>query len=183
MANYGRNHYVPEWYQYRFLPQDFREQKFCYLDLKPEIITSNGHSHIRKDLLRWGPAKCFYEKDLYTTKFGNWQSTEIEEKFFGKIDSAGRVAVDYFTAFKHPSVNEEALHNMLLYLSVQKLRTPKGLGYLSSWTKLGNKNLILFKMQELQQAFCALWAECIWSIADAAAAKTKFIPDFPLENL
>jgi hypothetical protein len=175
MLNYRRNHYVPEWYQYRFLPQNLREQKFYYLDLKPEVIISNGISHRRNDLLRWGPSKCFYEKDLYTTKFGRWESTEIEENFFGKVDSAGRAAVDYFTKFKHPSANKEALHNMLLYLSIQKLRTPKGLGYLSSRTRLSDKNLVLFKMQELRQVFCALWTECIWSIVDAAAADTKFI--------
>ena len=32
--------------------------------------------------MRWGPPRCFYRDDLYSTQFGDWKSTEIEEKFF-----------------------------------------------------------------------------------------------------
>lgn len=60
-------------------------------------------------------------------------------------------------------------------MSIQKLRTPKGLAYLSSVTKSQEKNVTLFKLQELQNMFCALWSECIWQIADASASQTKFI--------
>jgi len=174
-SNYKRNHYVPKWYQYRFLPKELSEQKFYYLDLKPEIVTVNNRRYTRNDLLRWGPPNCFYEKDLYTTKFLDWESTEIEEKFFGKIDSFGRAAIDYFTTFQHPSANGKALRNLLLYMSTQKLRTPKGLAYLSDVVKISDKNLVLIKMQQLRQIFCALWTECIWSIVDATDSETKFI--------
>ncbi len=175
MPNYRRNHYVPEWYQYRFLPNEIREKKFYYLDLKPETIVSKGRRYQRTALLRWGPPNCFYESDLYTTKFGSWESTEIEQQFFGEVDSFGRVAVEYFATFQHPSVNTEAFHALLPFMSIQKLRTPKGLAYLAKLTRLSDKNLVLLKMQELQQIFCALWTECIWSIADASASETKFI--------
>jgi len=174
-SHYKRNHYVPKWYQYRFFPDELREKKFYYLDLKPDIVISNKRKHTRKALLRWGPSNCFCREDLYTTKLLNWESTEIEEKFFGKIDSSGRSAIDYFTTFQHPSVNEEAFQNLLLYMSVQKLRTPKGLAYLSEVVKITDKNLVLIKMQQLQQIFCALWTECIWSIVDASQTETKFI--------
>ena len=166
---------MPEWYQYRFLPDDLKEKKFYYLDLNPETVFSKGHTYKRKAILRWGADNCFYESDLYKTKFGGWESTEIEEKFFGKIDSSGRSAIEYFATFQHPSAKKEAFYALLLYLSTQKLRTPKGLAYLSHLTKLNDKNLVLFKMQELQQIFCALWTECIWSIADASNSETKFI--------
>ena len=175
MPNYSRNHYVPEWYQYRFLPKELSERKFYYLDLKPEIIVANGRSHKRKALLRWGPPNCFYERDLYTTRFGGWESTEIEQNFFGKVDSTGRAAVEYFSTFKHPSVNPEALHGLLPYMSIQKLRTPKGLAFLANRTGLSDKNHVLMKMQELQQIFCALWTECVWSIVDASMSETKFL--------
>ena len=175
MPNYTRNHYVPEWYQYRFLPNELKEKKFFYLDLNPETIVSKGSSYKRKALLRWGPPRCFWKSDLYTTKFGGWESTEIEEKFFGKIDSSVRNAVEYFASFQHPSVENESFHAMVLYMSTQKLRTPKGLAYLGNLTKLSDKNRVLFKMQKLQQLFCALWTECIWSIADASSSETKFI--------
>ena len=68
-SNYKRNHYVPKWYQYRFLPDKLSEKKFYYLDLKPDIVFSNKQNYTRKALLRWGPSSCFCEDDLYTTKF------------------------------------------------------------------------------------------------------------------
>ena len=181
MANYTRNHYVPQWYQYRFLPSQLAENKFFYLDLKPETISSQGHRYKRRAVVRWGPRNCFWEHDLYTTKFLGWESTEIEQKFFGAVDSAGRAAVEYFANFQHPSANHQAFHAMLPYMSIQKLRTPKGLGYLSNITRLNEKNAVLFKMQELQQIFCAVWTESIWSIADASTSETKFIlSDHPI---
>jgi len=157
------------------LSQGSLDQKFYYLDLRPDVVDSNGHTYKRNAILRWGPSNCFYEKDLYTTKFGPWQSTEIEEKFFGVVDSAGRNAVEYFANFQHPDVNHQAFNAMLPYMSIQKLRTPKGLAYLSHITRLQDKNALLFKMQEVQQIFCALWTECIWTIADASSSSTKFI--------
>jgi hypothetical protein len=64
---------------------------------------------------------------------------------------------------------------------VQKLRTPKGLKYLAQAARLDNKNQVLFKLQEIQQIFCALWSECIWSIADASESSTKFlVTDHPV---
>ena len=36
--------------------------------------------------------------------------TEIEEKFFGSIDSKGKEAVEYFSTFEHPSVGQEQFH-------------------------------------------------------------------------
>ena len=175
MPDYRRNHYVPKWYQNRFLTDDVREKKFFYLDLTPDTKISGKKRYKRKALLRWGPSKCFYKQDLYTTKFGNWESTEIEEKFFGKVDNFARAAIEYWSTFKHPSANYESSHNLLLYMSIQKLRTPKGLEYLSNLVKLSDKNMVLIMLQKLQPLFCALWAECIWSIVDASKSETKFI--------
>jgi len=175
MSDYRRNHYVPVWYQHRFLSEDVREKKFYYLDLKPDSMISGRRRYKRKALLRWGPRKCFCETDLYTTKFGNWESTEIEEKFFGKVDYSGGEAVDYFSNFEHPSADSESFHNLLLFMSIQKLRTLKGLAALADLVTLSDKNAVLFKLQELEQLFCALWTECIWSIVDASKSDTKFI--------
>ncbi len=175
MPDYSRNHYVPEWYQYFFLPDDVREKKFFYLDLTPDTVVSGKKRYKRKALLRWGPPKCFYERDLYTTKFGEWESTEIEQKFFGKVDNFAGAAVEYWSNFKHPSIDKKSFHNLLSYMSIQKLRTPKGLKYLSNLVNLSDKNMVLIKLQELQQLFCALWAECVWCIVDASQSETKFI--------
>ncbi len=176
MPAYSRNHYVPEWYQKRFLSDAMLEKKFFYLDLKPERITRNGKTYIRKDLLRWGPNRCFLEDNLYTTSFGDWESTEIEERFFGKIDSEGKTAVEFFSSFRFDQGNpHDAFHALLPYMSVQKLRTPKGLGHLSKTVNIDNKNIVLMAIQKFQNLFCALWTECVWSIADASNSDIKFI--------
>lgn len=175
MTLYRNNHYVPVWYQERFIPPGNEEKKFWYLDLKPETIVSNGHPYKRNALLRWGPKRCFCQNDLYTTKYGNWLSTEIEEKFFGPVDAFARPALDYFSDFSHPSAEGDMFHRFILYMSIQKLRTPKGLAYLSNLTREVEKNRILFELQRLQQIFCAIWTECVWSIADASQSSTKFI--------
>jgi hypothetical protein len=175
MPEYRRNHYVPEWYQQRFLANNVQEKKFYYMDLTPDSISNGRRRYKRKALLRWGPSRCFCEQDLYTTKFGDWQSTEIEEKFFGKIDSAGSRAVEYWSKFEHPSIDPESFQKLLLYMSIQKLRTPKGLDYLAHLVNLSDKNMVLFRLQELEQLFCALWTECIWSIVDASKSETKFL--------
>lgn len=174
MTQYTRNHYVPEWYQHRFIPDIKNDKRFYYLDMKPELIVNGDIRYRRKALLRWGPRNCFFQENLYTTKFGNMTSTEIEEKFFGKIDLLGQKAMEYFANFDHTTIDKDALKNIMTYLSVQKLRTPKGLDYLSSITK-SKDNRLLFKMQELRDLYCATWCECIWCIADASTSKTKFL--------
>lgn len=176
MTGFTRNHYVPQWYQYRFIPPARKENKFHYLDLKPESrVSPGGHGYTRKALLRWGPPNCFCQDDLYTTQFGGWKSTEIEEKFFGPIDDEGKRAVTFFGEFEYSGRVNDNLMPLLRYMSLQKLRTPKGLADFASLTGTADKNDILMMMQSLQQMYCAIWMECVWSIADASESQTKFI--------
>lgn len=171
-----RNHYVPEWYQRRFFPDGIREQKFCYLDLSPDtFVDGRGIKRKRKALLRWGADSCFKAIDLYTTKLGPWESTEIEERFFGRIDTLGHRAIDWIANFQHSDVDYEAFQSLLSYMSIQKLRTPKGLSHLSQVANLNDRNQVLFAMQAIQNMHCAIWTECVWTIADASQSKTKFI--------
>ena len=60
-------------------------------------------------------------------------------------------------------------------MSTQKLRTPKGLGWLSKRAGTTDRNKILSFMIKLRQLNCAIWTECIWLIADASQSNTKFI--------
>ena len=121
---YRHNHYVPEWYQKRFLPKGSKQQKFYYLDLSPEtLVAGNGKRYQRNSMMRWGAISCFAQNDLYTTKFGDFEATEIEEKFFGDIDSKGNAAVEYFSDFSHPSADRQAFMDLMVYMSTQKLRT------------------------------------------------------------
>lgn len=64
---------------------------------------------------------------------------------------------------------------MILYMCLQKLRTPKGLAMFADQAKLSNKNQVLFAMQQLQRLFGATWTECVWSIVDASESPVKFI--------
>ena len=54
MSNYRRNHYVPEWYQRRFIPKDAKDNNLYYLDLKPKLFNSNGHVYTNESLIRRG---------------------------------------------------------------------------------------------------------------------------------
>jgi len=173
-TDYRHNHYVPEWYQRRFMLP--RQSRYFRLDLHPDVVTSpGGHKYTRHDLHEWSPVKMFAEDDLYTTQWGPITNTEIERFFFGKLDSDGPKALDYFTSFKHPSVDAPAFQTFLRYMSVQKLRTPKGLDYLASLGGPRHKNITLMMLQSIQHIFCATWTECVWQIADASNSPTKFI--------
>lgn len=175
-SQYRNNHYVPEWYQKNFLPAGQSSREFFYLNVNPETVRdSKGGIHTFNAVHRRGTKSCFVEKDLYTTQFGMEQSTQIEQMFFGSIDSNGRHAVDYFANFTHPSAHANAFNNIMLYLSTQKLRTPKGLGWLSSQGKTTDQNKLMGYLTELQQLHCAVWTECVWQIADALQSDTKFI--------
>lgn len=177
MSNqYRNNHYVPVWYQKRFIPLGQKDQELYSLDLKPDIFTdSRGVTHSDKAVRRQGLRKCFVETDLYTTKFGLGESTRIEQYFFGEIDRKGHRAVDYFSNFTHPSLGHKVFRDMVLYMSTQKLRTPKGLEWLSGIAGTEDRHKILNLLLGLRQLHCAIWTECVWLIADASRSSTKFI--------
>jgi hypothetical protein len=157
-SEYRKNHYVPVWYQKRFLPEGRRDNELFYLDLRPPTATdSKGRVHQRRAVRRLGFKHCFAERDLYTTRFGTDESTRIEQMFFGSIDSKGRDAVEYWTTFAHPSVNGGSFNNVMMYMSTQKLRTPKGLGWLSSRAGTADRNAVLQHMVTLRQLHCAIW--------------------------
>lgn len=177
--NYKHNHYVPEWYQKRFLPRD--QTRHYYLDLAPGRVTREGHTYTRRALLRWGPAQCFAQDDLYTTTWGGLENRDIEKFFFGKLDIAGKHAVEHFAEFTLRDGSHEAFESLVPYMSVQKLRTPKGLGWLRQISGGLPKNETLILLQDIQNIFCAIWTECVWQIADASKSPTKFIiSDHPI---
>lgn len=173
---YKNQHYVPQWYQRRFIPKTQVNKELFYLRLKPRIFRDRkGKSYEENPVIRQGTKGSFYEKDLYTTYFGNEQSTIIEQIFFGEIDRKGQAAVEYFSDFQHPSVSGDAFNDLLLYMSTQKLRTPKGLKWLSSQTNTNSHQAVLRNMIDLRQLFCSIWTESVWQIADASRSNTKFI--------
>jgi hypothetical protein len=177
MSNeFRNNHYVPEWYQKRFLPQGQKNNELLYRDLKPEIFKgSRGISRVGREVRRLGFRHCFSERDLYSRTLGSDISTEIEREFFGQIDSNGKRGVEHFGNFSHHSASSEAFQRLILYMSTQKLRTPKGLRWLSEHGRSPNREVTLQLMQKYRQLYCALWTECVWLIADASKSNTKFL--------
>jgi hypothetical protein len=92
------HHYVPQWYQRRFLKTG--QFQYHYLDLHPDTVVNNGVEQQRNKLLHWGAKRCFYKEDLYTVKLGGWSTDEIETKLFGAIDAHGRNALHTVGEFK-----------------------------------------------------------------------------------
>jgi hypothetical protein len=185
---YKENHYVPCWYQERFLPSA-GQRVFRYLDLQPEQFRDpNGVVRTKTALHRWGAKLSFKETDLYTTRFGSFESTDIERFFFGRVDREGKKAIEFFSDFNgfgdgggFKTTPSEAFNSFLNYLSIQKFRTPKGLRYLSTLINTQDKNKLLLGMQQLQNLHCAIWTECVWAFADANNTRAKFIlSDHPI---
>jgi Protein of unknown function (DUF4238) len=140
------HHYVPRWYQRRFLKTG--QFTYHYLDLHPDTITYNGKK--RRALLPWSPERCFYKDNLYTLKLGNWTTDDFEKRFFGVIDANGRRAVELFGDFNglskcfsnNPDGKglREAFMALPQYMDAQRFRTPKGLDYLQTAVKAKNPN-------------------------------------------
>ena len=177
MSNeYQNNHYVPAWYQRRFVPVGQRDQELYYLDFQPGFfVDPRGIAHARRAVRKQGCKHCFAEKDLYTTRFGVEESKHIEKHFFGEIDNTGCRAVNLMSSFAHGSVGGDSIKDLVTYMSAQKLRTIKGLEWLALQSGAKDKTMILSLMIHFKQLFCAIWTECVWLIADASQSETKFI--------
>lgn len=167
------NHYVPVWYQKRFLPAGV--STLFYLDFHPEKkLLSNGRIVTLKDCHRWGPKNCFKAKDLYTTLFFGIPNDEIERYLFGAIDQTGVKAV-------RALVNNDfiELHKLFIkffeYLDAQKIRTPKGLDWIKTkYPRLSQLQLML-EMQHIRQMHCTMWVEAVREIISAEDSDIKFI--------
>lgn len=171
--DYRRNHYVPVWYQRRFLPKGVSE--LHYLDLRPEPFVANGHTVNPSGKWRRGPKKCFSQDDLYTTNFGGIENTEIEQFFFGRLDNDAPAAFDYWSNYDHTIIDHSAFHIFLTYISLQRLRTPRGLEWLRRLLSESHRSRTLIELQRLQNLFCGAWSDTVWQIVDASASSTKFI--------
>ena len=173
---YRNNHYVPQWYQRRFLQADARQRELHYLSLQPQsIVDVKGIRRPVPQRRRRSLRDCFVEEDLYTLRFGGQISTTVEQQFFGEIDRRGAKAVEWWGAFEHPSMDRDAIRDMTVYLSSQKLRTPKGLDWLSLTFSAVSDHERLRALIELRTLFSTIWTESVWQLADAAESTTKFI--------
>ena len=171
----SRDH-VPISYQRRFM---FAGQGNCFrLDLKPATIFNGSVKYTRRAQHHWGPDSIFAEDDLYTTKWGTVDNARgVEQFFFGQRDDEGVPAINFIRDFDHEkeTYSEDLFRQFLRYMSLQKLRTPKGLAAFEASAESKDKNSTLILLQRMQEMYCATWTECVWQIADASNSTTKFI--------
>lgn len=181
-AEYKNNHYVPQWYQRRFIPPEAEDRELFLLDLKPETLKiARGRKVKRKALRRIGTRRCFAIDDLYTTRFGGTESRELEKTFFGEVDRRGQRAVEWFSTDGWDGFYEDLLQDLMLFMSTQKLRTPKGLDWLLGQAGARHREDVLDLLTELRSLYGAVWAECVWQIVDASNSSTKFlVSDHPV---
>jgi hypothetical protein len=115
-----RNHYVPQWYQNRFVKEE-QPQYWC-LDKSKE--SDNTYYNI--------PKSFFQQKHLYTIELFGQKSDALEKLLFGDIDVRGHKAIDIITI--KDGWNTEHGHrgwqDFIEFMNAQKLRTPKGLDWI-----------------------------------------------------
>ncbi|TOM17803.1 DUF4238 domain-containing protein, partial [Vibrio parahaemolyticus] len=166
------NHYVPQWHQKGFFSE--RENELCHLKEK-SIVLPNGDVKIIPPSKKWQtPTQRFYQKDLYTTFFGDEINDEIEKKLFGYIDDNGSHAVRAFLT-DDPAEWHQHFESFFSYLDAQKIRTPKGLDWIKShYPELGQNDLMK-EMQSVRSLHCTLWAEGVRELVSAEDSAVKFI--------
>lgn len=169
-----RHHYVPQWYQRRFLA--LGGTAFKVLDMKPDVFRDKAGvvKGVSRSVLDKGPDAWFYESELYTVRAFGVANDDIETMLFGAIDQAGKAAMDAL-------VNEDwaGMHktypDFFEYMDAQRLRTPKGLSFLSRTTRARDQYELMMKMQALRKMHCTMWGEGILEIFSADEAGVGFI--------
>ncbi|MCP1247304.1 DUF4238 domain-containing protein [Acetobacter cerevisiae] len=173
MAITRDNHFVPQWYQRGFFERD--RSTLAYLDLEPPTkVLSNGRVIQEKSLFDAPTKRCFFRTDLYSTFFGTAVNDEIERKLFGDIDTRGSKAVKAFAGTAAASWNEH-FRTFFEYIDIQKLRTPKGLAWLSAQYPTLNQNELMMEMQGIRMLHTTIWTQCVREIVSAEDADVKFI--------
>jgi len=172
------NHYVPKWYQQQFIPAEWTDRRYHYLDLKPDKVPnpSGGGFHFRDERRQLGPINCFHQEHLYTMFFGINATDVIEKAFFGKIDNDGSQSLPFFHEYEFNEHSEKSVHDLVDFMGAQKLRTPKGLDFLKTVVRdASDHHRALLAMQRLFQVHTTMWMECVWEVMYCDNSPTKFI--------
>jgi len=173
MSKTRNNHYVPEWYQRGFLSAS--SSKLHFLDLNPDKkLIPSGEVVFMNEYHLWPRSKCFRQRDLYTTFLGPYISDEIERKLFGGIDDMGSRAVRAFIQ-GDPADCHHNFSNFFQYIDAQKIRTPKGLNWITTHYKNLEQNQLMYEMQAIRNMHCTIWTEGVREIVSAEESDRKFI--------
>lgn len=173
MTKTRNNHYVPQWYQEGFFEPG--RNNYSYLDLAPRNHTlSDGRVVTEKSKFVAPTSRAFCQRDLYSTFFGTAVNDEVERKLFGDIDTRGAQAV---RAFWGEDASDWHRHftTFFEYLDIQKIRTPKGLDWLSAQYPRLTQNDLMIEMQGIRMMHCTIWTEGVREIVSAQDSDVKFI--------
>ena len=169
-----RGHYIPEWYQRRFLAPGCTT--FKILDLHPPVFRRPDGSVAGRgrDILDKGPNAFFFEKNLYTVRWLGQPNDDIERMLFGAIDHAGKRAIEAYIAQDWNTVHD-TYWIMYEFMDALRLRTPKGLNFLRAVVPVRTKDQLMFWMQQFRRMHCVMWAEGVLEIVSAEHSAVKFI--------
>ncbi len=108
------------------------------------------------------------------TGYGTAVNDEVERKLFGDIDTRGAQAV---RAFWGEDASDWHRHftTFFEYLDIQKIRTPKGLDWLSAQYPRLTQNDLMIEMQGIRMMHCTIWTEGVREIVSAQDSDVKFI--------
>jgi hypothetical protein len=168
------HHYVPRWYQKRFLP--LGQETLFYLNLKPEKVAKGRIRFTRKDLWYWHSSRCFCVDDLYSMRFGKALTDILEKRFFGTVDKRGAAAAEFFDSYEGiKSGINEAFRDLIMYMGAQRFRTPRGLDWMKRQMGAKDQTRALIAMSNLFELYGTMWLEGVWELVKAGKSATKFI--------
>ena len=171
-----KNHYVPEWYQAGFAVSGAAN---WLLDVSPPRRRPDN-TPIEFVPRPRAPSACFWEHDLYVTRFGEQLNDQVETVLFQGIDDFGANAIRAYID-GDPLQMHHHCQRLFDYMGAQKLRTPKGLGWIRSRYPSLTKVELLVEMQLLRQMFGTVWVEGVREIVSAEDSEVKFlISDHPV---
>lgn len=158
MKDSTKHHYVPRWYQRRFMPDG--ESRFYYLNRKP-LQSVDGRIIAMREIERWGVAKCFQQANLYSIQVPGIPKDVYEKIFFGAYDRDGSDAVQEIASKgSEVQISKRNYLKFIEFLSMQSQRTPKGLDLLKQLAGKGaTQRKLLALLASYRFAKCAMWAE------------------------
>lgn len=170
----AKHHFVPIWYQKRFLPEG--TTGFCRLAITPKKIRLGNRQTQTVPSVSYnrGPSVCFYERDLYSVRLFGQSADFLERYLFGEVDRVGALGIDGVVCNDFSLLHKYLAH-FLRYMDAQKLRTPKGLAWIQSIFDSASKNELLAQFTAIRQIHCTLWAEAVKEIVSAETSSIKFI--------
>lgn len=192
----NKHHYVPQWYQRRFLPKGKGE--FFVLDKTPIRSILCGDGQVRalqkpKRIRQSGTNELFQEENFYSLSFPLVTKDILEKTLFGTLDDLGSIGnamlLEWPTTTPHPDSDcypfqfgdpNKQILNLIKFIDAQKSRTPRGIDSLK--TKLSqygysdiDNNLAMSLFIKRRHDNCTVWLESLWEIFSTPSLEHRFL--------